>query len=135
MNTPSPSGGTQDAPQQNLRPRLAYLLSSYPAISHTFFLNEITELRKLGFTIEVASVNKPAWRSGSTSELETEALETTFYIKSMNPVRVLLVLSKIMFTRPGVVFRGGPVAPNSALALAMIPGSHRYYRQPGLCRR
>jgi colanic acid/amylovoran biosynthesis glycosyltransferase len=106
MNTPSASGGTRDASQQNLHPRLAYLLSIYPAISHTFFLNEITELRKLGFTIEVASINKPVWTSGSTSELETDALETTFYIKAMNPVRALLVLLKIMFTRPGVVFRG-----------------------------
>ena len=96
----------QGAPQQNLHPRLAYLLSSYPAISHTFFLNEITELRKLGFTIDVASINKPVWASGSASELETDALETTFYIKAMNPIRVLLVLLKIMFTRPGVVFRG-----------------------------
>jgi colanic acid/amylovoran biosynthesis glycosyltransferase len=106
MNTATPSGGKQDAPQQNLYPRLAYLLSSYPAISHTFFLNEITELRKLGFTIDVASINKPVWASGSASELEAAALQTTFYVKAMNPGRVLLVLLKIMFTKPGVVFRG-----------------------------
>ena len=106
MNKPSPSSGTQNAPQQNQHPRLAYLLSSYPAISHTFFLNEITELRELGFTIDVASINKPAWASGSTSQLEANALETTFYVKAMNPVRVLLILLKIMFTKPGVAFRG-----------------------------
>jgi colanic acid/amylovoran biosynthesis glycosyltransferase len=106
MNTASPSSGTQNTPRQNLRPRLAYLLSSYPAISHTFFLNEIKELRKLGFTIDVASINKPVWASGSASELEAAALETTFYIKAMNPVRILLVLLKVVFTKPDVVFRG-----------------------------
>ena len=106
MNKASSSTDTQNAPQGNLHPRVAYLLSSYPAISHTFFLNEITELRKLGFIVDVASVNKPAWTSGSTSQLEAEALETTFYVKAMNPLRVLLVLLKILFTKPGVAFRG-----------------------------
>ena len=76
----------RDAPQQNLHPRLAYLLSSYPAISHTFFLNEITELRKLGFTIDVASINKPVWTSGPPRNLRRTHLKTTFYIKAMNPV-------------------------------------------------
>jgi colanic acid/amylovoran biosynthesis glycosyltransferase len=106
MNQTSPTGVLQDAPRQNQHPRLAYLLSSYPAISHTFFLNEITELRKLGFAIDVASINKPEWASGATSELESAALESTFYVKAMNPVRILLVLLKIMFTKPAVVIRG-----------------------------
>ena len=106
MNPASPSGDRQHAPLQNPRPRLAYLLSSYPAISHTFFLNEITELRKLGFSIDVASINKPVWASGSAPELEASALETTFYVKAINPARALLVLLKILFTRPGVVLRG-----------------------------
>src|SRR5580692_411755 len=39
--------------------RLVYLLSRFPAVSHTFFMNEVGELRKLGFTIEVASINPP----------------------------------------------------------------------------
>jgi colanic acid/amylovoran biosynthesis glycosyltransferase len=106
MNTAPPAGGTHDIPLQSLRPRLAYLLSSYPAISHTFFLNEITELRKLGFIIDVASINKPVWAPGSTSELEIAALESTFYVKAMSPIRVLLVLLRIIFTKPGVVLRG-----------------------------
>jgi colanic acid/amylovoran biosynthesis glycosyltransferase len=101
-----PSGGKQDSAQQNLHRRLAYLLSSYPAISHTFFLNEIVELKKLGFTIDVASINKPVWASGSLPELEAAALETTFYLKATHPVRIVLILLKIMFTKPGVIFRG-----------------------------
>src|SRR5487761_2762257 len=33
------------------RVRVAYLLSRYPAVSHTFLLNEIRALRKLNFEI------------------------------------------------------------------------------------
>ena len=40
-----------------MNPRLGYLISRYPAISHTFILREIQELRKLGFSIDVASIN------------------------------------------------------------------------------
>ena len=86
--------------------RLAYLLSSYPAVSHTFLLNEISELRKLGFTIDVASINTPdAPRDGVTAR-ETGELEGTFYVKAMNRLRILMLLVKILFTRPLVVFRG-----------------------------
>jgi colanic acid/amylovoran biosynthesis glycosyltransferase len=93
---------TEDVPARR-RPRLAYLLSIYPATSHTFFLNEIAELRKLGFTIDVASVNKPA---GATSELEDSALATTYYLKATKPAHIFLVLLKILFTQPRVVLRG-----------------------------
>src|ERR1700679_3810161 len=83
--------------------RLAYLLSSYPAVSHTFLLNEISELRKLGFTIDVASINTPdAPRDGVTAR-ESEELEGTFYVKAMKRPRILLLLVKILFTQPLVV--------------------------------
>jgi colanic acid/amylovoran biosynthesis glycosyltransferase len=96
------ASATGDVPART-HPRLAYLLSIYPAISHTFFLNEIAELRKLGFTIDVASINKPA---GAVSELEASALATTYYLKATKPARILLVLLKVLFTQPRVVLRG-----------------------------
>src|ERR1700733_9067179 len=83
--------------------RLAYLLSVYPATSHTFFLNEIAELRKLGFTIDVASINRPA---EAHSEAEESALASTYYLKATKPATILLVLLKVLFTRPQVVVRG-----------------------------
>jgi colanic acid/amylovoran biosynthesis glycosyltransferase len=91
-----------DVPAQT-HPRLAYLLSIYPATSHTFFLNEIAELRRLGFTIDVASINKPA---EVHSELEASALASTYYLKATEPATILLVLLKVLFTRPRVVLRG-----------------------------
>jgi colanic acid/amylovoran biosynthesis glycosyltransferase len=103
---PASSSVKQDPPQPRPNPRLAYLLSIYPAVSHTFFLNEIAGLRELGFTIDVASINKPEWAAQGASELEANEFATTFYIKAMSPVRILRVLSKITFTKPAVVLRG-----------------------------
>jgi colanic acid/amylovoran biosynthesis glycosyltransferase len=106
MNSAPPNNHAEDQIPDGPQPRLAYLLSIYPAISHTFFLNEIAALRDLGFTIEVASINKPEWPAGSGSGLERSALETTFYLKAMKPARILLVLLKTLVTRPRVVLRG-----------------------------
>jgi colanic acid/amylovoran biosynthesis glycosyltransferase len=106
MNTAGSSNGIKDGRQSTLRPRLAYLLSIYPAISHTFFLNEIAALRRLGFAIDVASVNRPERAAGPASALEARELETTFYIKAMSPARIFWVLLKVLFRHPRVVFRG-----------------------------
>lgn len=39
---------------------LAYLVSEYPATSHTFILQEVIGLRNLGFRITTASLNADA---------------------------------------------------------------------------
>src|SRR5277367_3451945 len=84
--------------------RLAYLLSSFPAISHTFFLNEITELRKLGFSIDVASINRPTWTPDTLSDPVAKAAQATFYIKGGQPIQIVLALLKVLVTRPLAVF-------------------------------
>ena len=38
---------------------LAYLISTYPALSMIFVLREVLELRALGFRIDTASINPP----------------------------------------------------------------------------
>jgi colanic acid/amylovoran biosynthesis glycosyltransferase len=38
--------------------RIGYLLSRYPAISHTFFLHEVIGLRARGVELETASINR-----------------------------------------------------------------------------
>jgi colanic acid/amylovoran biosynthesis glycosyltransferase len=100
------SNDIEGGPRARPQPRLAYLLSIYPAISHTFFLNEIAALRRLGFVIDVASINRPERAAGPASALEASELKTTFYIKAMSLTRTFLVLLKILFRRPQVVFRG-----------------------------
>jgi glycosyltransferase involved in cell wall biosynthesis len=105
------------APDGTFGRRMAYLLSRYPAISHTFFLNEICELRKLGFVIDVASINTPNWPSDSLPEREAEEQAATLYIKSMSRTRIARLLVALMFTRPEVVLRG------IAAALRLAPGN------------
>jgi colanic acid/amylovoran biosynthesis glycosyltransferase len=106
MTTVASSNRIEGARQQPPSSQLAYLLSSYPAISHTFLLNEIVELRKLGFTIDVASINKPLLTAGVPSPEETRALQRTFYIKAMGPARILFALLKIPLLHPRVLLRG-----------------------------
>ncbi len=87
-------------------PRLLYLLSRYPAVSHTFFLNEILELRKCGFTVEVASINDPDRSRSLMPELEVEETKKTFYIKSTGIARATAVTARTLLFRPRVFFRG-----------------------------
>ena len=87
-------------------PRIAYLLSQYPAISHTFFLNEVRAMRELGFQIETASVNSIWAPVGGFPAAEMEEAERTFYIKEYSKPAILWVLAKTMVTRPQVFARG-----------------------------
>ena len=86
--------------------KLAYLLSSYPAVSHTFLLNEICQLRKLGFAINVASINTPDQPCDGVTARETEELKDTLYIKATKPARVALLAMKVLLTHPLAAFRG-----------------------------
>jgi glycosyltransferase involved in cell wall biosynthesis len=86
--------------------RLVYLLSRYPAVSHTFFLNEIRELRKLGFSIEVASINKPDRSQSLMATDEAAETETTFYIKSTRVALATWITMKTLLLRPVVFDRG-----------------------------
>lgn len=60
-------------------PRLAYLTSLYPAVSHTFIQREITGLRDLGFEVETCAMRKPD-AAHLTGPEERAARDETFYI-------------------------------------------------------
>jgi colanic acid/amylovoran biosynthesis glycosyltransferase len=47
VNGPTTSPGT----------RIAYLVSKYPDVSHTFILREVFALRERGIALDVASIN------------------------------------------------------------------------------
>jgi len=64
------------------RIRIAYLVSEYPAVSHTFILREIQELRARDFDVRVASVNRSARSPALMTEVERNEAEQTFYLKS-----------------------------------------------------
>lgn len=60
-------------------PRLAYLTSLYPAVSHTFIQREIAGLRDLGFNVATCSIRRPPDHHLTGPE-ERAARETSFYI-------------------------------------------------------
>ncbi len=86
--------------------RMAYLMSRYPAISHTFFLQEILGLRKLGFIIETASINPPDRARKTMLGSELEAADSTFYIKAHSGVQSVWIVLRTLLLRPGAFFRG-----------------------------
>lgn len=59
--------------------KMAYLVSLYPAISHTFILREIRLLRRMGHEIVTASINRADLRQMGVEE-EQEA-QKTFFVK------------------------------------------------------
>ena len=61
--------------------KLAYLISRYPAISHTFILREIRLLRTAGFEIKVASMNGPDRDDADLTAEELGEKKGTLYIK------------------------------------------------------
>jgi colanic acid/amylovoran biosynthesis glycosyltransferase len=85
--------------------RIAYLLSQYPGISHTFLLQEILGLRELGFDIATASINAPDRAKDQLTPAEAEAAATTFYIKPIPWPRATMRLLRIACTTPGCVLR------------------------------
>jgi len=62
-------------------PKLAYLISQYPAISHTFILREVLTLRQRGFDIRVASVNPPDRPPDQLTDAERHEADQTWYLK------------------------------------------------------
>ena len=86
--------------------RIGYLLSQYPAISHTFFLQEVVGLRARGLQIETASINRPDRESAQLPPIEKAEARRTHYIKSKSRVRIVKNLLGVVITRPAVVLRG-----------------------------
>lgn len=80
--------------------RMAYLVSRYPSISHTFILNEVRGLRAMGFDIHVASINAADRPEAQLTVVEALELRTTRYIKSTPKIKVLSVLLRSFLLSP-----------------------------------
>ena len=74
------SHGDGDAGQISA-PRMAYLISRYPAVSHTFILREVRQLRAQGFDIRSVSVNPPDRASADMTPDEVEEAGATYCLK------------------------------------------------------
>ena len=86
--------------------RMAYLLSRYPAFSHTFFLNEVLGLRARGLHIETASINAPDRPQNDLPPVEAAEAKTTLYLKDGGKLAALGQLFAVAIANPGVVVRG-----------------------------
>jgi len=62
-------------------PTLAYLVSAYPAISHTFILREVRQLRMLGYHIVTASINRPDRQRAGMDDSERGEADRTYVVK------------------------------------------------------
>jgi colanic acid/amylovoran biosynthesis glycosyltransferase len=61
--------------------RIAYLVSRYPAVSHTFILREVLALRALGYEIHVASINPPDRATTEMTQAEQAESAQTYIVK------------------------------------------------------
>lgn len=86
--------------------RIGYLLSQYPAVSHTFFLHEVLGLRARGVHIETASINQPDRPVTELASFEAAEAESTCYIKSGRWAALLLLILRTVFAHPRVTLRG-----------------------------
>lgn len=85
---------------------IAYLVSQYPAVSHTFILSEILQLRSKGFTIYVASINSPDRKEEKLTQQELEEKHKTFYVKQAGVWRALEALGKLCIFHPAYFLKG-----------------------------
>src|SRR5690242_17788626 len=86
--------------------RLAYLVSRYPAVSHTFILREVRQLRALGFEIYVASINSPDRGAEQLTAEEQEEAVATYYVKAHGVKGAATAHLAALASRPLAYLRG-----------------------------
>lgn len=83
----SPPGDPGSVPVPSVPTRsLAYLVSQYLALSMVFVVREVHKLRKLGFRIDIASINLSDRPAESLTAEEREEYRRTYYVKSHGPI-------------------------------------------------
>src|SRR5215469_7323951 len=95
-----------DSHPRVLRMKLAYLLSEYPTLGHTYLLREIRQLRALGWDIQTISIRRPSNTAASLSPAEAEELGSTWYIVGSGLFAYLVSNAVTFLTRPIRYLRG-----------------------------
>lgn len=80
--------------------RLGYLVSQYPAVTHTFILREIRTLRSLGFEIDVVSIRAPDRPLEQLSPEEREEAGRTWAVLPRGAAGFLTAHLAALFSRP-----------------------------------
>ena len=84
---------------------LAYLVSRYPAISHTFILREIAHLRTLGHQIHTASINGPDRSLDQMDSTERAEAERTYGVKQHGAAGALAALGYWALRAPSALVK------------------------------
>jgi glycosyltransferase involved in cell wall biosynthesis len=84
--------------------RIAYLVSMYPAVSHTFILREVLALRQLSIELEVASINDPSAYMLTAEERGEE--QRTFYVKRQGAAGAGATAARMLLRHPARLVRG-----------------------------
>jgi glycosyltransferase involved in cell wall biosynthesis len=90
--------------ETNLPAPLAYLVSAYPAVSHTFIQREIAALRALGHRIVVASINRPDRPRERMDAEERAEADRTYTVKQHGAPGALLALVFWLLRDPGALW-------------------------------
>ncbi len=61
---------------------ITYVVSQYPAISHTFILGEVNGIQQTGINVQVASINSPDRPYEKLTKEEQQAHDSTVFVKS-----------------------------------------------------
>ena len=85
---------------------IAYLVSQYPAINHTFVMREIRGLRQAGFTIRVISVRRPDRPAEQMTVEERSELALTRAILAVKIWRIAILLLTTLLFKPVGFLRG-----------------------------
>ncbi len=86
--------------------KLAYLLSEYPTLGHTYLLREVRQLREMGWDIQTISVRRPGARTSPLTPAEIEELNSTWYIIGAGAMEHLRCHVATLFSRPLRYLRG-----------------------------
>jgi glycosyltransferase involved in cell wall biosynthesis len=86
--------------------RIAYLVSQYPALNHSYILREIRELRRSSWDVEVASIRADARPVVQLTEEEREERLRTWYVKPQGVTGALRAHFAALTTQNRFYFRG-----------------------------
>jgi colanic acid/amylovoran biosynthesis glycosyltransferase len=86
--------------------RVAYLVSQYPAVNHTFILAEVRGLRALGVEVDTASILASDRGVAGLDPDEADEAGKTFYVRSLGPLRIAAAQARYFLTHPLQYLRG-----------------------------
>jgi colanic acid/amylovoran biosynthesis glycosyltransferase len=86
--------------------RLGYLVSQYPALSHTFVLREVRSLRRLGIDVCMVSVRRCDRPLNSLPADEAEEARHTFSVMGAGYLHALMANARVLLRHPLGYLRG-----------------------------